>query len=370
MDVDSRGPSPGGASAAPVLGAPADADMAPSAVAGASKREEKAPVPRYKWTEPIKARVWGLVHLSNEMVRLAAQMAQWDKEFQNTITDHSKKKELYGKIVAAFPDGWMNTGVISREISAMKAKLKKESEVPTGVVGGGVASGGDPLSSETFSSPLQVSQLPPPGLQRALSAAARAATRSLPTAPSMQPPRLMKYPTPRSAPTWLALSLRRAPSTASPAPFIVLIPKARAGQSSGVVSAWVGIDGDTCGNAILQTGVDFTINQRCRVVRRLVAHMSPSRITASDCLPPRTTWYESLPAFEFDFTGIPIKAGDSIATTVNATSPTSGTAVIRNNTTGEMVLKALTSSSALCNQNVEWIVGGQLAGHVRELRDS
>ncbi|KAG8989182.1 hypothetical protein FRB94_010924 [Tulasnella sp. JGI-2019a] len=142
MDVDSRGPSPGGVGAASGV-APMDTglgDPTPSAVAGANKREEKAPVPRYKWTEPIKARVWGLVHLSNEMVRLSAQMAQWDKEFQNTISDHSKKKELYAKIVAAFPDGWMNTGVISREISAMKAKLKKESEIVAGV---GAVSGGD-----------------------------------------------------------------------------------------------------------------------------------------------------------------------------------------------------------------------------------
>lgn len=29
--------------------------------------------------------------------------------------------------------------------------------------------------------------------------------------------------------------------------------------TSGAASAWVGIDGDTCGNAILQTGIDFTI---------------------------------------------------------------------------------------------------------------
>ena len=29
--------------------------------------------------------------------------------------------------------------------------------------------------------------------------------------------------------------------------------------SSGAASAWVGIDGDTCANAILQTGVDFTV---------------------------------------------------------------------------------------------------------------
>ena len=26
-------------------------------------------------------------------------------------------------------------------------------------------------------------------------------------------------------------------------------------------SAWVGIDGDTCANAILQTGIDFTVTE-------------------------------------------------------------------------------------------------------------
>ncbi len=35
--------------------------------------------------------------------------------------------------------------------------------------------------------------------------------------------------------------------------FVVPTPSA----PDGAASAWVGIDGDTCGNAILQTGVDF-----------------------------------------------------------------------------------------------------------------
>lgn len=34
------------------------------------------------------------------------------------------------------------------------------------------------------------------------------------------------------------------------------VPKATGGSSTSS-SGWVGIDGDTCGNAILQTGVDF-----------------------------------------------------------------------------------------------------------------
>ena len=31
-------------------------------------------------------------------------------------------------------------------------------------------------------------------------------------------------------------------------------------SGSGAASAWVGIDGDTCETAILQTGVDFTVS--------------------------------------------------------------------------------------------------------------
>ena len=38
-------------------------------------------------------------------------------------------------------------------------------------------------------------------------------------------------------------------------------PKAPSGGSGTYsASAWVGIDGDTCDNAILQTGVDFTVS--------------------------------------------------------------------------------------------------------------
>ena len=39
------------------------------------------------------------------------------------------------------------------------------------------------------------------------------------------------------------------------------VPKAPSGGSGLYsASAWVGIDGDTCDTAILQTGIDFTIN--------------------------------------------------------------------------------------------------------------
>lgn len=42
--------------------------------------------------------------------------------------------------------------------------------------------------------------------------------------------------------------------------------------------------------------------------------------------------------------------------TVTASSTTSGTAVIENLTTGKTVSESITSSSALCEQDAEWIV--------------
>jgi len=107
------------------------------------------------------------------------------------------------------------------------------------------------------------------------------------------------------------------------------------GSDGSAASAWVGIDGDTCGSAILQTGVDFTVS---------------GSDTTYDA------WYEWFPDVSHDFSGISFSAGDSVQLTVTATSSTSGTAVIHNVSTGKSVSKSLTSSSALCQTNAEWIV--------------
>ncbi|KAF8557603.1 hypothetical protein OG21DRAFT_227401 [Imleria badia] len=105
--------------------------------------------------------------------------------------------------------------------------------------------------------------------------------------------------------------------------------------TSGAASAWVGIDGDTCANAILQTGVDFTVTN--------------GKVSYD-------AWYEWYPDYAYDFSGITISAGDVIKTTVTASSTTSGTAVMENLTNGQTVTQDLTSSYALCEQNAEWIV--------------
>ncbi|EIW83513.1 acidic protease 1 [Coniophora puteana RWD-64-598 SS2] len=108
------------------------------------------------------------------------------------------------------------------------------------------------------------------------------------------------------------------------------VPKAT-GSGSASASAWVGIDGSSCSNAILQTGVDFNADGSY------------------------DSWYEWYPDVAHDFS-LDISEGDVITVTVTASSKTAGTAVIENTTTGKKVSKALTSSSALCEQDAEWIV--------------
>ncbi|KAI0350815.1 aspergillopepsin [Trametes cingulata] len=118
--------------------------------------------------------------------------------------------------------------------------------------------------------------------------------------------------------------------------FTVPTPREPSGGSgTHSASAWVGIDGDTCGSAILQTGIDFTV--------------SGSR-TSFDA------WYEWFPDFAHDFSGISISPGNSITVTVTASSLTSGTATIINHSTGQQVSHSFSGQPALCQENAEWIV--------------
>ncbi|KAH9836726.1 peptidase A4 family-domain-containing protein [Rhodofomes roseus] len=124
--------------------------------------------------------------------------------------------------------------------------------------------------------------------------------------------------------------------TAVTGTFTVPTPSAGSGSNDSYsASAWVGIDGDTCSTAILQTGVDFTT--------------SGGSVSYD-------AWYEWYPDYAYDFSGISFSAGDVVTVTVTAASTTSGTAVIENTTTGQRVSQDITSSSALCEENAEWIV--------------
>ncbi|KAG6370714.1 peptidase A4 family-domain-containing protein [Boletus reticuloceps] len=114
--------------------------------------------------------------------------------------------------------------------------------------------------------------------------------------------------------------------------FVVPTPSGNNGDSA---AAWVGIDGDTCTSAILQTGVDFTVSANG---------------------PTYAAWYEFFPAPSADFSGITIAPGDTIKLTVTTSSLHSGTATIDNLTRNEQVSQDLSSTAPLCGQNAEWIV--------------
>jgi len=107
--------------------------------------------------------------------------------------------------------------------------------------------------------------------------------------------------------------------------------------NEGSGSLWVGIDGETCATAALQTGVDWT--------------HSGSSVTYD-------AWYEWYPDYAYDFS-IAIAAGDSIKITVTATSTTAGTAVIENISTGTTITHRFSGEPALCGYNAEWIVEGE-----------
>ncbi|TPX19099.1 uncharacterized protein E0L32_011172 [Thyridium curvatum] len=116
-------------------------------------------------------------------------------------------------------------------------------------------------------------------------------------------------------------------------------PKTPSGGSSSTTysaSAWVGIDGDTCQTAILQTGIDFNVRG--------------SSVSFD-------AWYEWYPDYAYTFSGFAVSAGDSIRMTATATSTSAGSVKIENLTTGKSVSHSFSGESdMLCETNAEWIV--------------
>lgn len=143
---------------------------------------------------------------------------------------------------------------------------------------------------------------------------------------------------------WSGAVLTSPPSgstfTSVSAQFTVPSPSLPQGsQQASSASAWVGIDGDTYTNAILQTGVDFNVDTNGQV--------------------SYDAWYEWYPDYAHDFTGISFQSGDVVSVSVTSSSNSEGTAVIENLTNGQKVTKTLSapsSSATLGGQNAEWIV--------------
>ncbi|KAH9942100.1 hypothetical protein B0H21DRAFT_824167 [Amylocystis lapponica] len=101
-------------------------DDAGGAPGGKGKdKEPHPPAKRYRLTDTMKGLIWQLVCLSNECCRIENEKNSLEGTNQ-VVSDQGVRKNLYQKIVAAFPDGWLSSGQISREVSVMKKKYEKE----------------------------------------------------------------------------------------------------------------------------------------------------------------------------------------------------------------------------------------------------
>ncbi|KIY53562.1 hypothetical protein FISHEDRAFT_33043 [Fistulina hepatica ATCC 64428] len=91
------------------------------------KRDAQPPNKKYRMTEKMKSNIWQLVLLSNEICRLENEKNTFENNSVQ-ISEQGLRKVLYQKIVAAFPEGWVTSGQISRDVSAIKKRLEKEAE--------------------------------------------------------------------------------------------------------------------------------------------------------------------------------------------------------------------------------------------------
>ncbi|KAL5525320.1 hypothetical protein ACEPAF_9190 [Sanghuangporus sanghuang] len=92
---------------------------------GPSHSSQHMPVQRYRLTERMRNIIWELVVLSNESVRIENEKNALENSTVQ-VSEQGTRKVLYQKIVAAFPDGWMSSGQISREVSVMKKRYEAQ----------------------------------------------------------------------------------------------------------------------------------------------------------------------------------------------------------------------------------------------------
>ncbi|KAI0263287.1 hypothetical protein BC834DRAFT_924981 [Gloeopeniophorella convolvens] len=114
----------GGGGSASAEGSPAPPDADGDARDGKAQAHA-APARKYKLTEGMKGTIWKLVCLSNECCRIENEKNSLEGS-ASQVSEQGLRKALYQKIVAAFPDGWMSSGQVSREVSVMKKKFEKE----------------------------------------------------------------------------------------------------------------------------------------------------------------------------------------------------------------------------------------------------
>ncbi|KAF7351742.1 hypothetical protein MSAN_01607400 [Mycena sanguinolenta] len=138
---------------------------------------------------------------------------------------------------------------------------------------------------------------------------------------------------------WSGAGMESAAGTYKSVTGTLVVPNlqpAAGGAASGYYggSAWVGLDGMTCGSALMAAGIDFQYLQ--------------GAVTAS-------VWTETYPNPGVN-SALAVSPGNTIKITVTATSSTTGTVVVDNVSSGQSTTVALTSPSPLCLANAEWVV--------------
>ncbi|KAJ3535388.1 hypothetical protein NMY22_g6514 [Coprinellus aureogranulatus] len=114
MDTSEGGPPP-----------PSQAQNPEGTATTGTKKADHPPTRRYRLTDQMRGIIWDLVLLSNEACRLENEKNTYEGSMI-VVSEQGGRKVLYQKIVSAFPEGWMSSGQISRDVSAMKKRFEKE----------------------------------------------------------------------------------------------------------------------------------------------------------------------------------------------------------------------------------------------------
>ncbi|KAI1438262.1 peptidase A4 family-domain-containing protein [Xylaria sp. CBS 124048] len=147
------------------------------------------------------------------------------------------------------------------------------------------------------------------------------------------------------SPSWSGAVMTQSARGISAVTGTIKIPVPGTEIKSASSAAWVGIDGDTCNFALLQTGVDFVVD--------------------SDGAVTYTPWYEWWPSVAVIFDNFTVSAGDELNMTVVTDSTLrSGTATLENLSTGAHVNHTFDafSTESLCGQDADWIVEDYMEG--------
>ncbi|KAG6826944.1 hypothetical protein H0H92_013821 [Tricholoma furcatifolium] len=125
MDVDAPSPSAGPSVGPKGTGTSKDEDGKDTGKDKDASLALAPPGKKYRLTESMKAIIWQLVLLSNECCRLENEKNTLENSVIQ-VSEQGLRKALYQKIIAAFPEGWLSSGQISRDVSAMKKRFERE----------------------------------------------------------------------------------------------------------------------------------------------------------------------------------------------------------------------------------------------------